>query len=241
MSWHLPHFDSHQFAHRPHAVSAESRISYEDFRTMHVDTAVVRRERRLETPAWVAGNALREVIVRYLERRLYLPPSTAPMQERLDAIQRRAESVAAEKQARLESYMRQYAALVKEPEADNATRLRGIERQIVTLDGDLALLQRGLAATICAIVYLFHRAAWDGSQIAEHLGLKQQHVRQVLFRLNRAASPPAKGLCKGNKFSARPRSPEVRAAISARLKGNTNGRGNRGKRHFAQEVTGDSR
>src|SRR5437879_2478331 len=146
MSWGNPHFDSWQFAHRPHAVSAESRISYEDFRSMHVDGTVVKRERRLETPAWAAGNALREIVLSYLERRLYLPPSTAPMQERLDAIQRAAETIAAAKLVRLQGYMRQYATLVNEPDGpDNAARLRALERQITTLDGDIALTKRGLA------------------------------------------------------------------------------------------------
>src|SRR5437879_1230539 len=151
MSWGNPKFDSWQFAHRPHAVSAESRISYEDFRTMHISGTVVQRERRLSTPQWAAGNALREVVLSYLERRLFLPPSTAPMAERLDAIQRAGENIVAAKMTRLQGYLREYVQVQREPDGpENAQRLRGLERQITTLDGDIALIKRGLAATICA-------------------------------------------------------------------------------------------
>src|SRR5207302_405281 len=114
--------------------------------------------------------------------------------ERLDAIQRAGENIVAAKMTRLQGYLREYVQVQREPDGpENAQRLRGLERQITTLDGDIALIKRGLAATICAIVYLFHRCGWDAKQIGEHLGgLKQVHIRQVLYRLNRVAAAPAR-------------------------------------------------
>lgn len=62
--------------------------------------------------------------------------------------------------------------------------LHDLEIQIQNVDTDLVLTARGHAEMIGAVVYLFYRLGWDSVGVAEQLGLKPPHVRQVLARLH---------------------------------------------------------
>ncbi len=63
-------------------------------------------------------------------------------------------------------------------------KLRDLEIQIQNIDTDLVLTDKGHAEVIVAVVYLYYRLGWDSVTIAEELGLKSPHVRQVLARLH---------------------------------------------------------
>lgn len=63
-------------------------------------------------------------------------------------------------------------------------RLHDLEIQIQNIDTDIVLTERGHAEIIAAIVYLYYRLGWDSVTVAEQLGLKSPHVRQVLARLH---------------------------------------------------------
>lgn len=62
--------------------------------------------------------------------------------------------------------------------------LHDLEIQIQNIDTDIVLTERGHAEVIVAIVYLYYRLGWDSVAVAEQLGLKSPHVRQVLARLH---------------------------------------------------------
>jgi hypothetical protein len=66
-------------------------------------------------------------------------------------------------------------------------KLRDLETQIMNLDTDIFLTEKGHAEMVNAIVYKYYRLAWNSVSIAEDLGLKPPHIRQVLFRLNLTA------------------------------------------------------
>lgn len=63
-------------------------------------------------------------------------------------------------------------------------KLSDLEIQIQNIDTDLVLTDKGHAEIIVAIVYLYYRLGWDSVTVAEELGLKSPHVRQVLKRLH---------------------------------------------------------
>lgn len=62
-------------------------------------------------------------------------------------------------------------------------KLHDLDIQIQNVDTDLVLTERGHAQMIAGIVYYFYRLGWDSVGVAEQLGLKPPHIRQVLFRL----------------------------------------------------------
>lgn len=66
----------------------------------------------------------------------------------------------------------------------SAKKLHDLEIQIQNVDTDLVLTEKGHAEVIAAVVYLYYRLRWDSVTIAEQLGLKSPHVRQVLARLH---------------------------------------------------------
>lgn len=63
-------------------------------------------------------------------------------------------------------------------------KLHDLEIQIQNIDTDIVLTERGHAEVIISIVYLYYRLGWDSVTVAEQLGLKSPHVRQVLARLH---------------------------------------------------------
>ena len=131
MSWHPAHFDDHQFQHRARAVSASSRISFEDYRAgMHIDGRVVARERRLETPAFaLRDDLLREAVLLLCERRLYLP-HTGTHAERLARIDSTANAVADAKREQLANLLRAYST------TKSADHRRTWDVQIQNMDSD---------------------------------------------------------------------------------------------------------
>lgn len=63
--------------------------------------------------------------------------------------------------------------------------VRMLEIQILNLDTDLVLTARdGGAAAVAAVVYLYYRNGWDSVAVAEELGFKPPHIRQLLWRMN---------------------------------------------------------
>ncbi len=63
-------------------------------------------------------------------------------------------------------------------------KLRDLEIQIQNVDTDLVLTDKGHAEMIAAVVYLYYRLGWNSVTVAEELGLKSPHVRQILARLH---------------------------------------------------------
>ena len=266
-------FDPHQFYTRAQAVSASSRISFEDYRAgMHIDGRVVARDRRLPTPAFaLRDNLLREAVLTYCERRLYLP-HTGTQDERRARIDATANAVADAKREQLANLLRAYAT------TRSAAHRGAWETQIQNMDSDLVLDARGLCAVVLSVAYLYWRTHWDSPDIATHLCLQNEHVRQLLARLShmwekreagelrtyrggpRRCGKGARKLLKRARISARlkgrtfddawraklsaaarRRTPEWRAAKSAAMKAAW-ARGVYGsKRHVAPEVTGGSR
>lgn len=218
MTWTPPSFDPHAFAgRRPHAVSAETGISFQDYGRMHVMRRARVQERRLPTPLWaIRDEWLRILLVTYLEERFYCkPPVGQTLTVRLDLARRSALYYAPRKRELLDQWLDDYHVIAKtrlgglsdeqvleaflglrevkgqlpidvEVARNYMTskKLRDLEIQIQNIDTDLVLTEKGHAEVIVAVVYLYYRLGWDSVTVAEQLGLKSPHVRQVLARLH---------------------------------------------------------
>jgi hypothetical protein len=89
-----------------------------------------------------------------------------------------------ELETRIDKLCTEFVA-VKNAGGDSA-RLAVLERQIANLDSQIIISQHALA-TISAIAYLFWRADVDSPSCAEATGVHPPAVRQLIFRLCRAA------------------------------------------------------
>jgi hypothetical protein len=189
-------------------------ISFADFGSMHVHHREKVQERRLPTPKWaVRDEWLRELLVVYLEERFYVDANPIlTLNERLKVARAAAEYYLPKKQDWLREKLKQYNVLclhgvqdadekVIQDFADvndgqlpltadiareylSTKKVHDLEIQIQNIDTDIVLTKRGHAEVIAAIVYLYYRLGWDSVTVAEQLGLKSPHVRQVLARLH---------------------------------------------------------
>jgi hypothetical protein len=177
------HYDSCQFDHRrAHPVSAETKISWQDFSAMQVYTRKERGERRLPTPDWVMNDkACRQVISIFMERRAHIRhnPHLLP-QERLAvaiAFVKRQRPRAQAAVQRLSEEFRQCTD--KERRADLQKEIEGLDTQLRTTE------RNGGADFVAAIVYLYFRAGRDSVGVADALGIRPPMVRQTLWRLSK--------------------------------------------------------
>jgi hypothetical protein len=194
--WQPPAFDKHQFAgRRSRAVSAHytpegwetTGISFSDYESMHVNRRERVQERRLDTPSWAVNDEeLREVILKFCERRLYLIKGrhhipNLSQEERLGRI-RQFERMRLKQWERIyQEHLEKYKTL---PEKDKAT----FEIQLRNADMQVHLYRRGNAAMATAIVYLYYRLGYDSVTVAEALHINSPLVRQYLAKLHNAAT-----------------------------------------------------
>lgn len=199
-----PHFDDHQFQQR----SWKQRlVAFSDTHNMSVERHKQTQERRLPTPDWALNDVqLREVLVRYMERRaMFLKPQTGTLKHRLQRAEKAIAARSPELQAKLRSLVAEYVSLkkarckvghkvVKDGRCkwrhavwEPTDRLRELEIDIQGIDTQLCIIRRGVAATVVAIVYRYYRLGYDSVTIAEQLGIVSATVHQVIWKMARLA------------------------------------------------------
>jgi hypothetical protein len=193
--WNPPRFDAHQFAgRRAKAVNAHytpegwdtTGISFNDFQSMHTHRRQVQRERRLETPEWVHNTKmLREAILRFCERRLYIrtwkklnEPSTLSDADRLARIREKELNFA---KTRLEPVLRR---LIERERTNKSPKLA---IQIQGYDSLIRMCRQGTAGVIARVVHLYYKCGYDSVEVAQETGLHPPWVRQSLARMDQAA------------------------------------------------------
>lgn len=195
----------------------------------------------------VRDDMLRELLVVHLEERFYIKPTAGfNLVERLAAARRMAEYYAPRKRELLAKWLKNYHTLCTKGREDlndeqaialfaeleegqlplNADiardyiadkNIHDLEIQIQNIDTDIVLTERGHAEVIVAIVYLYYRLGWDSVAVAEQLGLKSPHVRQVLARLHSTWLTRLSHIyvqSEGEKDQVNPPSSEVSGAAS---------------------------
>ncbi len=202
MAWQEPKLDQNQFAgRRAKAVSATRRrtsdsyqdewdtpgLAFADFSSMHVTKRGL-GERRLPTPDWAVNDeALREVVLKYMESRLYI---RRPAEEQDDATRREKIDAAIvywmpRRRALLKRLLYRFTEVSK---AGNTAKAENLAMEVQILESEILMMERGMLAQIVAVVYRYYRTKLNSVQVAEELKLRSPHVRQVLFRLSAVAS-----------------------------------------------------
>jgi hypothetical protein len=178
-------FDHHQFANRKRFLD-NSELSYADLQRMHILRVGDRRAvRRRPTPEWaLRDDMVREVLVAYLESRFYVKDRSGTLEDRLARCRAKAEVQLPRKRAKLQEMVSLFRELSRVPET-NPSALRSLEREIMNIDTDVFLATK-MPEIAGAVVYLYWRLNWNSVSIAEELQLKSPHVRQILYRLNKA-------------------------------------------------------
>jgi len=179
-----PSFDSHQFANRK---IKSSQLSFNDMARSHVlHIGDKKPGRRLPTPDWAMRDAsLREVIAFYLEDRLFVRDRSGTPHERLARCRAAAVAQLPRKREQLRRLIERYRDLSRLPETPTSA-LKRLEGQIANIDGDVFLASR-LPEIVASVVYGYFRLCWNSVSVAEYLNIKPCAVRQMIFRMGRAA------------------------------------------------------
>jgi len=179
-----PRYDAHQFFDRPHFLNKDSGLAYSDVKSnMRVERMGFGPERRLPTPGWALRDDLtREVLVAYLEERLRLRHRGGALVERMERCREAAKKHLPRLTTARDRLIEEYRRCVSE-NPSNEQRLRWLEIEICGKDSEAWVAERGDAEIVASILYLFHRLRWNSVSIAEELGMKPPHVRQILFRV----------------------------------------------------------
>jgi hypothetical protein len=197
--WREPQFDKSQFAGRKEKAVRATRqktpdsyqdtwdttgLSFSDFGSMRVKTRTG-QERRLPTPDWAMNDEkLREVILKYMENRLYLPSTTeddATRRERIEA------AIVYWMPRRRVLLKRICGRFTEASKAGDTAQAESLAIQAQCLDSEILMMQRGMMAQITTLLYRYYRVGWNSTQIAEELKIYPPAVRQILFRMIRVA------------------------------------------------------
>lgn len=156
-------------------VSAETELSFADYRAMHLTGRKAPPERRLPTPAWALNDkSLRNLLVSYMEYRFRMRPlPDATLQERIERCRKAEIDQLPLLNAQVDRLNREYAA----------TPSRALQIEIENTDTLIRCSKRGFLATVAAVVYLYHRCHMDSVGVAAETGLKPPHVRMILYRM----------------------------------------------------------
>jgi hypothetical protein len=143
---------------------------------MQVRTRLFYRQK--PTPEWALNDdLLREVVVGYMECRYALKQCAGGLLERLARAEVAMRQQLPELNALIDRFSREYVV------ADDPERKRTLEIQVEGLDTRVRIEEK-LLALVTSVAYLYHRVKMNSVGVAEELGIKPPHVRQILYRLN---------------------------------------------------------
>jgi hypothetical protein len=189
-------FDQHQFfrpgvpVHADYAGNGEfssTGISFDDYSKMHAGQQSLFRGRRVPPPRWALNDVeLREVLVRFLERRAgLLKPCGGTHAQRIRRARAKLKSRVPTQSALLDRMCRDYVASKRKRKTKTA-RLRMQEMEIENLDTQLRMVDP--LPVVARVVYLYHRCGLDSVQVGTAVHLKPPHIRGLLWRLDRVAT-----------------------------------------------------
>lgn len=191
-------FDRFQFERTPRPVHTDftedgfqsTCISFDDYRSMHLEKKKLEVQRRLDTPTWALSNEkLRDVVLRYVEMQVSRHPrKTGTPEERLQ----RAIKGRLEHKPRLEEIIdrlsHEYVAVKNA--GNNPARLKQLRIEIEGIDTTLRFLGKEHLLAL-GIVYRYYHRREDSVGVGLAMQCKPPHVRQVLRRLFKCAAQVA--------------------------------------------------
>jgi len=202
---HFESFDPYLFAGRKQMpVSADTCIAFVDFSRMGIHTHKLGAHRRLEPPAWALNDhTLRDVIIHSMHKRATgthwraVAPGTGSPTERLA----RAQQKLSARVPALTAVLKKLSALyVEAKRAGDARRTKELGIEIENYDTQIRFATN-TPAILAGAVYYYWRVGFDSVATAQQLGLKPPHIRQLLWRLAKAAAelgfaPPPRKLTR---------------------------------------------
>lgn len=210
-------FDRFQFADNRGRFLKGAKLDFRDMERMHVlPVANEQKGRRTAVPAWALSDQnLRQVLLHYLATRFAVKNTNGTLQQRLAMCTAAGKRRARKEERITEQRIQEYRAISGqrfhelEPERYQrlfcsalkgeslAERLKRVELQIHNSDSS-AFVSARAAAIAASVCYLAYKLGWPSPSIAEHLDLRAPAVRQILYRLNRAARRLEMGVQKWN-------------------------------------------
>jgi hypothetical protein len=193
-----PTFDKCAFAgRRTKAVSAETKLSFADFKHMHVQRHVTDRtlSRRLPTPDWARSDEqLKEVVMQFCEDRFYIRtyPDSKPLtyEQRMTRLDAEAKRRLPGKKANLKFLLEVYSEAKNSGAPESV--LESIAIQVQNKDTECVVDERGVLAIALSVFYNYYRLGQDSVTVAEGLGLRSPHIRIWLLRANSIANGTGK-------------------------------------------------
>ena len=165
-----------------------TKIAHEDFARMATYTRVPAPGRRFATPSWAVNDAeLSELLVFSIMLRAGFRNQIAYENETVAERLTRAENKLQEKRpdilADLQRLCARYVEEKRQPKPD-ADKVHSLEILIANRDTMLHMIDAGCARIILGVVYHYYRRGLNSLQVAEEIGFRHCHVRQILYRLH---------------------------------------------------------
>jgi hypothetical protein len=178
-----------QFGQHRKAVSKETRLAFNDIKTMHF-ISPKKSGRHNPVPKWANNEEqLQQVILHYLERKVANGGAARRANglttaERLAAIRPTEIGNIIPLKCKLQRKLNEYGQLVESGASQEV--LARAESQIQNVDTQLVCAERGASAIATSVVYLYYRCDFNSVQIAKELHLTSVHVRQIISRMHHA-------------------------------------------------------
>jgi hypothetical protein len=157
-------------------------LSYDDYRSMHLTKRKSVAERRLPTPDWATNDKqLRDVIVCFMEKRAgFKKPRNGTPEQRLARANARRLCVKHYWEEKIEARCKEYVTVT------DPARRKKLGELIESMDTIIRFIGKE-GALACGVVYRYYRLGENSVEVAAALGTRPPHVRQILWRLHKAA------------------------------------------------------
>jgi hypothetical protein len=160
-------------------------LSYGDLDRMSLHKRKGAPARRFATPSWaVNDDELAELVTFFMESRAQLrSENPGTLAERLAGAEavllRERRPVIVET---LQNLCAEYVQLKKS--GTDTKRVQGLEILIANRDTMVRMIDGGCSRMLLGVVYHYYRRGLNGLQVGEEIGLRHDHVRQLLYRLH---------------------------------------------------------
>ncbi len=185
--------------HKDESGVYEPGCSFDDITRMNIQDHKGHSHWRTGCPDFMLDNKMREIIVRFVERRAFSKVRQkkiqGTLQERLASAQRKLDSMRPSLIVTLDSFCEKYLTAKCAADLPAAKKL---ECAIEGIDTRLRVETPNFAAFVGAVLYYSYRVGgMDSVAVGALLGIKTCHVRQILSRCRKLAGE--KAATRGNR------------------------------------------
>lgn len=165
--------------------SYEAGLSYDDHQRGHIETHKLFNGRDRAHPTWCLDlRKMGLLLARYMENRANIKPRIDTAEKRVVYAQKRILKIVPAMIARLDRLQEERLTLMAA--GGDPNRIRGLEKAIRSLDGEIIVAQRG-PSLIVGVIHFYFRCGYSSPETSAALKhmLSPQSVRQIAFRLER--------------------------------------------------------